>query len=104
MDGIKLKGKKHFVREWDETDKLMERAITRGVLTGKLEKPSFTIEEWDALKMEFLEDLLRQQGATPEELEAMRKDATAQALEMIAEHDKRLQGFEVLEGGKHGTV
>lgn len=100
MDGIRLTGKKHFVREWDEVDKLLEQAITNRVLSGKMKRPSFTVEEWDALKMDFLEGELLRQGATPEELEALRKQSEEQAREMIKQHEERLQAFKVLDGGK----
>lgn len=104
MEGIRFKGKKHFVREWDEVDRLMEKAITNAVLRGTIDPPQLTVEEWDTLKTEFLRAALIRQGATQEELEAMQKDAEAQALEMIAEHEQHLQRFKVVEGGRHGTV
>ena len=98
--GIELKGTGAYTREWDEIDRHLEKEITRAALTGTMEKPTFTPEEWDALKLEFLQQELLRCGVTVEELEEAQRAVEDAVHAAVNEHKAHIQNFTLMKGGK----
>ena len=92
--------------KFDETiDKAVDRHITK-IWSETGIKPIVTPEERAILKAQVLEALLRKEGATDEDIKAIRKDAEAEAvkiMEKLKEHEEHAKNYKVIEGGANAN-
>jgi len=113
-----LKGKIHFKGKdrfyFDESNRpealrkleeQIDKLINKAVMKEYMEKsdymsPQITEREYLRLKAEIYKELLREKGATEEELKEM-EEATYKAAKIIAEeHKKHVASFKAIDGNK----
>ena len=112
---LHFSGRREFYFEGDEKDMVLERKIDKEIdkaLTRKnlslnnysLDKYSLTGQERAELKLEVIEEMLKQKGATEDDLKALRDAGKAAAEEMVKKHEEHLKNdFKVVNGkGNHG--